>query len=96
MKYCGKCGREIDPNTGLCPKCDNKGKNNNLKKFKKRYIIIPVAILLVLTIVLLCFSIFNRINLPFISDSSNAGKIEVKHCTYDDVSYKNKIGRAHV
>ena len=24
MNYCGKCGRKIDPETGLCPKCDKK------------------------------------------------------------------------
>lgn len=65
MKYCGKCGRELDKNTGLCPKCDKKKTSINPKKFKKRYIIIPVAFLLICTIVLLCFSTCNKISVPF-------------------------------
>lgn len=49
MKYCGKCGREINPETGLCPKCDQQ--KNNKKKINKKLIIIPIAILLICTII---------------------------------------------
>lgn len=89
MKCCEKCGQELDANTGLCPKCDKKKTSINPKKFKKRYIIIPVAFLLICTIVLLCFSTCNKISVPFVSNGFEEGKIEVKHCTYNDVSYKN-------
>ena len=47
-------------------------------KNKKKIIIILVAILLVL-----------GIGVPFVSNGFEEGKIEVKHCTYDDVSYEN-------
>lgn len=49
MKYCGKCGREINPETGLCPKCDQQKKNK--KKINKKLFLIPIAILLICTII---------------------------------------------
>lgn len=75
MKCCEKCGQELDANTGLCPKCDKKKTSINPKKFKKRYIIIPVAFLLICTIVLLCFSTCNKISVPFVSNGFEEGKI---------------------
>lgn len=45
--------------------------------------------MLICTIVLLCFSTCNKISVPFVSNGFEEGKIEVKHCTYNDVSYKN-------
>lgn len=91
MKYCGKCGCELDPNTGFCPMCDKSqtSTNNKTKKFKKRFIIISVALLLVCITVVLCLTTCGKIDFLFKSGSSDNGKIEVKHCTYDDVSYKN-------
>lgn len=44
MNYCGKCGRKIDPETGLCPKCDKKkiqsngNENNSRKEIMRRYL----------------------------------------------------------
>lgn len=91
MKYCGKCGCELDSNTGFCPVCDKSqsSKNDKTKRFKKRFIIIPVALLLVCITVALCLTTCGKIDFLFKSGSSDNGKIEVKHCTYDDVSYKN-------
>lgn len=67
MKCCEKCGQELDANTGLCPKCDKKKTSINPKKFKKRYIIIPVAFLLICTIVralLFGYKFYSRSILP--------------------------------
>lgn len=91
MKYCGKCGCELDPNTGFCPMCDKSqsSTNDKIKRLKKRFIIIPVALLLVCIMVVLCFTTFGKTDFLFKSDSLDNEKIQVKHCTYEDVSYKN-------
>lgn len=91
MKYCEKCGCELDPNTGFCPMCDKSqlSKNDKTKRFKKRFIIIPVALLLVCITMALCLTTCGKIDFLFKSGSSDNWKIEVKHCTYDNVSYKN-------
>lgn len=91
MKYCGKCGCELDPNTGFCPMCDKSqsSTNDKTKRFKKRFIIIPIALLLVCITVALCLTICGKIDFLFKSDSLDNEKIEVKHCTYEDVSYQN-------
>ena len=39
MKYCGKCGSELDSNAGFCPKCGKKQMNGNVKPLKKKIII---------------------------------------------------------
>lgn len=49
MKYCGKCGRELNSENGLCSKCTQQ--KNNKKKINKKLIIIPIAILLICTII---------------------------------------------
>lgn len=91
MKYCGKCGCELDLNTGFCPMCDKSqsSTNDKIKRLKKRFIIISVALLLVCIMVVLCFTTCGKTDFLFKSDSSDNKKIEVKHCTYEDVSYKN-------
>lgn len=35
MKYCGKCGSELDAETGLCPKCDNSAFLNAFRESEK-------------------------------------------------------------
>ena len=49
MKYCGKCGCEINPETGLCPKCDQQKSNKN--RTSKKILLIPIAILLICMII---------------------------------------------
>lgn len=45
-KFCGKCGKRLDPITGLCPKCDI-GTNGKSSKRK-------VLIIVVLAVIILC------------------------------------------
>lgn len=58
QKFCGKCGSEIDKNTGLCPNCDAAlGKvqevntKKSLKKAKRRGFGAIIALILVIAIV---------------------------------------------
>lgn len=50
MKYCGKCGSELDAETSLCPKCDNKQTKNCLKPNNKKLVLIPIIVLLICAI----------------------------------------------
>lgn len=75
MKYCGKCGHEINPETGLCPKCSKKQKNKRDKSFNKKVIIIPMAIVLASAIVISCFSIIGIIKFPLGNANENIRKI---------------------
>lgn len=59
-KYCWRCGSQLDPKTGLCPKCDKKRKSKNWAL--EIFIIIAV---LVLTVFLAVFFLlrFNIVDL---------------------------------
>lgn len=58
-KFCGKCGNEIDKNTGLCPNCDaaaldkvqEVNTKKSLKKAKRRGFGAIIALILVIAIV---------------------------------------------
>lgn len=75
MKYCGKCGHEINPETGLCPKCDKKKLTPNLnKKLFGKGVIIAISLLLVVAITLSILIVFGLIKFPFVGNSNNVLK----------------------
>ena len=65
MKYfCGKCGSPLDPETGLCPKCDSR---QSSKGSSKRTFIVILSIILILAAALAAVygcSHFDIIQLP--------------------------------
>lgn len=77
MKYCGKCGRELNPDTGLCPKCDRTKVSvpSDKKSFNKKLIIIPVAVLIICAVVVSCLSILGVIRFPSEKADENIRKI---------------------
>lgn len=96
MNYCGKCGHKLDLNTGLCPKCNKKQlkameKNTKGKKgVNKLFFIIPIAVVILSLIIfiLIFFGNMNREGNSLLSDADHM-KMEIKSCSYDDVTYKN-------
>lgn len=70
MRYCSKCGHEMDPETGLCPKCDLQKKNK--KRINRKLIIIPITILLICAIVGSVLFATGIVNLPWKAKISEA------------------------
>lgn len=73
MKYCGKCGQELNPKTGLCSKCtQQKQQENNKITFSKKLIIILTAIFLICTIIAIVLFGNGVIDLPWQGKISEA------------------------
>ena len=90
MKYCGKCGRKLDTEKGLCPNCDKKqmiGNTNNAKPFNKKFVLVPVAIVLVCAIITSVLFVTGVISLS--PNDKTGGKVEFKDFTEKDVVFEN-------
>lgn len=90
MKYCGKCGRKLDTEKGLCPNCDKKqmiGNTNNAKPFNKKFVLVPVAIALVCAIITSVLFVTGVISLS--PNDKTGGKVEFKDFTEKDVVFEN-------
>lgn len=89
MQYCGKCGRELDKNTGLCSKCDKSGDSKTNKNGRKKLILIVVAVVLVLTIIITCCVSCGKSNSTVTPASVANSKIEMKPIDYENVIFKD-------
>lgn len=92
-RYCGKCGSEIDKNTGLCPNCDatalekvyEANTKKSLKKSKRRGVTAIIALILVFAIVV--SSVVFGVSKGWIGNNSEEEKKKVQ-TTY--ITYLNK------
>lgn len=95
MKYCGKCGAKLDVDTNLCPKCKKLKSTKQDRKFNKRYIIIPVVVMLIMAIAFTGLILFGVIGFPFSNNQKGTksnddfGRIEFKEFTVNDVVFEN-------
>lgn len=89
MKYCGKCGRELDENTGLCSKCDKSGGSNTNKNRSKKLILVIVAVVLVLATIITCCVSCGKNNGTATPEPVANSKIEMKPIDYENVTFKD-------
>ena len=94
-KYCGKCGQELNKDTGLCPKCNDELEIKKKKRINKKLIIIPVAVLLVFAIVFTGLNLFGVVRFSVSNNqtksvsSDDFGRVEFKDFTDDDVVFED-------
>lgn len=90
MKYCGKCGRELDENTGLCSQCDKIRDSKSNKVSKKKLTFIVVALSLVIAIIITCcVSCGGNNSVAKTPEPVANSKIEMKPIDYENVTYKD-------